>query len=169
MSAAKTETSPATTEKHHVMFFRQSGWMMMAGVASGALMYLVHPIVARALPKGEYGVFTTLLQVISLMGIPAVGLQPVIAQQQAAAITEEQQRVVASEFRGIFRGIFLSGWRWLFCWRFSGSQRWRACKLKIRRRWALPSSSVWSPCGIRWSAAFCKGGRIFSGWVGPTF
>jgi O-antigen/teichoic acid export membrane protein len=92
--------------KPHAAFFRQSGWMMIAGVASGLLMYLVHPIAARELPKGEYGVFTTLLQVISLMGIPAVGLQPVIAQQAAAAITAEQQRVVASEFRGIFRGIF---------------------------------------------------------------
>ena len=69
-------------------------------------MYAVHFVVSREIPKGEYGVFTTLLQVISLMGIPAIGLQPVIAQQQAAAITDEQQRVVASEFRGIFRGIF---------------------------------------------------------------
>jgi O-antigen/teichoic acid export membrane protein len=93
--------------KPHAAFFRQSGWMMMAGVGSGALMYLVHPIVARELPKGEYGVFTTLLQVVALMGIPAVGLQPVIAQQAAAAITDEQQRVVASEFRGVFRGIFV--------------------------------------------------------------
>ncbi len=107
MSVANTETIMTVDHKPHAAFFRQSGWMMIAGVASGALMYLVHPIVARALPKGEYGVFTTLLQVISLMGIPAVGLQPVIAQQAAAAITEEQQRMVASEFCGVFRGIFL--------------------------------------------------------------
>lgn len=80
--------------------------MMIAGVSSGALMYLVHPIVARELPKSEYGVFTTLLQVISLMSIPAVGLQPVIAQQAAAAITDEQQCVVASEFRGVWHAIF---------------------------------------------------------------
>jgi O-antigen/teichoic acid export membrane protein len=106
MSAASTKTIKTVDHKPHAAFFRQSGWMMIAGVASGAMMYLVHPIIARELPKGEYGVFTTLLQVIALMGIPAVGLQPVIAQQAAAAITEEQQRVVASEFRGIFRGIF---------------------------------------------------------------
>ncbi len=108
MSEAKIESTKKDNQKPHAAFFKQSGWMMIAGVASGALMYLVHPIVARELPKGEYGVFTTLLQVISLMGIPAVGLQPVIAQQAAAAITDEQQLagVVASEFRGIFRGIF---------------------------------------------------------------
>ena len=87
-------------------FFRQSGWMMIAATAGGLLMYLVHPVVARELSKGEYGVFTTLLQVISLMGIPAVGLQPVIAQQMAGAMTDEQRRVVASEFRGVWRGIF---------------------------------------------------------------
>jgi len=69
-------------------------------------MYAVHWVVSREIPKGEYGVFTTLLQVISLMGIPAIGLQPVIAQQQAAAITDEQQRVVASEFRAVWRVIF---------------------------------------------------------------
>jgi O-antigen/teichoic acid export membrane protein len=106
MSAAKTETSTAAAEKHHITFFRQSGWMMMAATASGAFMYAVHFVVSREIPKGEYGVFTTLLQVISLMGIPAIGLQPVIAQQQAAAITDEQQRVVASEFRAVWRAIF---------------------------------------------------------------
>ncbi|MEI9863524.1 MAG: oligosaccharide flippase family protein [Limisphaerales bacterium] len=106
MSEAKAESIKTVDHKPHAAFFRQSGWMMIAGTLSGGLMYLVHPIVARELPKGEYGVFTTLLQVITLMGIPAVGLQPVIAQQAAAAITDEQHRVVASEFRGIFRGIF---------------------------------------------------------------
>jgi O-antigen/teichoic acid export membrane protein len=97
---------PANAEKHHVTFFKQSGWLMFASVASGGMMYAVHPIVSRGVPPGEYGVFTTLLQVVSLMGIPAVGLQPVIAQQQAAAITDEQQRVVASEFRAVWRTIF---------------------------------------------------------------
>src|SRR5271170_3542501 len=106
MSAEKIATPPAGAEKHHVTFFRQSGWMMFAATASGLLMYCVHPIVSRGSPKEEYGVFTTLLQVVTLMGIPAGGLQPVIAQQQAAAITEQQQRVVASEFRAVWKAIF---------------------------------------------------------------
>ena len=95
-----------TKEKHYVTFFKQSGWLMFASVASGGLMFAVHPIVSRGVPPGEYGVFTTLLQVIALMGIPAVGLQPVIAQQAAAATTDEQKRVVASEFRGVWTAIF---------------------------------------------------------------
>jgi O-antigen/teichoic acid export membrane protein len=104
MLAQKTEIMP--TEKHHITFFRQSGWMMFAATSSGGLMWAVHVVVSREIPKGEYGVFTTLLQVISLMGIPAVGLQPIIAQQQAAAITDEQKRIVASEFRTVWRTIF---------------------------------------------------------------
>ncbi|HEY3932355.1 MAG TPA: oligosaccharide flippase family protein [Verrucomicrobiae bacterium] len=98
----------AASEKHahHIKFFQQSGWMMFASTASGLLMLAVHPIVSRNVPTGEYGVFTTLLQMVALMGIPAVGLQPVIAQQAAAAITNEQQRVVASEFRAVWRAIF---------------------------------------------------------------
>jgi O-antigen/teichoic acid export membrane protein len=103
---AKKEVSKPADHKSHAAFFKQSGWMMFAGLFSGGLMYLVHPVVARSMPKGEYGVFNTLLQVIALMGIPAVGLQPVIAQQAAAAITKEQQRVVASEFRSVWRAIF---------------------------------------------------------------
>jgi O-antigen/teichoic acid export membrane protein len=104
MLAEKTIT-PAQ-EKHHVTFFRQSGWMMIATTASGALMYGVHPIVSREMPAGEYGVFGTLLTVVTLMGIPSVGLQPVIAQQAAAAVTDVQQRVVASEFRAVWKAIF---------------------------------------------------------------
>src|SRR5271169_3698601 len=106
MDAETSKTIPVGGEKHHVTFFRQSGWMMIAATASGALMYAVHFVVSRQIPKGEYGVFTALLQVISLLGIPAVGLQPVMAQQQAAAITDEQQRVVANEFRAVWRAIF---------------------------------------------------------------
>lgn len=106
MVAEKIPTTPANAEKHHITFFRQSGWMMIAATASGLLMYAVHSVVSREIPKGEYGVFTTLLQVIALMGIPAVGLQPIIAQRQAAAITEHQQRIVASEFRAVWRAIF---------------------------------------------------------------
>ena len=106
MFVEQVETMPATKEKHHITFFRQSGWMMIAATASGALMYCVHPIVSRGMPTEEYGVFTTLLQMVSLLGIPGCGLQPVIAQQQAAAITDQQQRVVASEFRAVWQAIF---------------------------------------------------------------
>jgi O-antigen/teichoic acid export membrane protein len=106
MLAEKTQAMPAQAEKHHITFFRQSGWMMIAATVSGLFMWMVHPIVTRAFPVSEYGVFGTLLQIITMMTIPAAGLQPVIAQQQAAAVTDEKQRVVASEFRAVWNVLF---------------------------------------------------------------
>jgi O-antigen/teichoic acid export membrane protein len=107
MSAEKIEPLAADSHAHHRMaFFRQSGWVMLTMTFAGGVMYAVHPIVARHVPKEEYGVFTTLLQLVSLMGIPAAGLAPVFAQQVAAAVTETQQRQVISTFHGVCRAIF---------------------------------------------------------------
>jgi O-antigen/teichoic acid export membrane protein len=111
MLAESAQNTPGTAEKHHITFFRQTGWMMMASTASGLLMYLVHPvatgrIMGRGMPESEYGLFGALLQVVTMMTIPAGGLQPVIAQQQASAITPEQHRMVASEFRGVSQAMF---------------------------------------------------------------
>jgi len=106
MLAEKVQAIPVTSEKHHITFFRQSGWMMIASTISGLFMYGVHPIASRGMPKTEYGVFTTLLQIAAMMTIPAGGLQQTIAQQQAAVVTDEKQRVVASEFRGVFKALF---------------------------------------------------------------
>lgn len=107
MIAKTPEPAPVHSAAHHRMaFFRQSGWMMIAATAGGAFMYCVHPIASRGMPKDEYGVFTALLQVISLMGIPAGGLQMIFAQQVAAAITEEQRRLVISTFKRVLQGIF---------------------------------------------------------------
>lgn len=88
-----------------MVFFQQSGWMMIATVSAGAFMYAVH-IVAKQMPKEEYGVFTTLLQVLNLMGIPAAGLQSVFAQQAAAAATPEQHRQLTGAFRSVLKWIF---------------------------------------------------------------
>ncbi len=149
MTLEKVETRPVSDDKHHLAFFRQSGWMMIAATASGGLMYCVHPIVSRGMPAAEYGVFTALLQVVTLMTVPAGGLQPVIAQQQAAAITEEQQRVVASEFRAVWKVIFYA---WMVstvvataCWPQM------VAALKIENPWAVPVTvaigllAMWMP------------------------
>src|ERR1039457_6451415 len=107
MISANTETTPVHSAAHHrLAFFRQSGWVMFTMTLGGALMYAAHPVVARHVPKEEYGVFTTLLQVVSLMGIPAAGLGPVFAQQAAAAGPAAQQRAVISTFHGVCRAIF---------------------------------------------------------------
>ena len=78
---------------------------MIATTAGGAFMSAVH-IIACRMPKEEYGVFTTLLQIVSLMSIPAVGLQGVFAQQAAGAMTPEHERKLAAVFRGVFGATF---------------------------------------------------------------
>src|SRR6267142_546823 len=99
------EHPPLTAAKHRAAFFRQSGWLMGATVASGAFMYAVHTV-AKQIGKVEYPVFTTLIQIVTLMGIPAIGLQTVFAQQAAGALTEGHEREVAGVFRGLLRIIF---------------------------------------------------------------
>ena len=101
-TAVQTAHSDAA---HRATFFRQSGWMMIATTAGGVLMYAVH-MVARQMPKEEYGVFTTLLQTVSLASIPAVGLQGVFTQQAAGAITPEHERELVGLVRGVLRGTF---------------------------------------------------------------
>jgi len=80
--------------------------MMIAGVAGGALSYILHSVASK-MPKSEYGVFTTLLQIVSLIGIPAVGLQSVFAQQAAASLHPEHEKELTGVFRGVLRGMIV--------------------------------------------------------------
>ena len=110
MATETIESVPVTTEKaSKSAFFRQSGWMMIATVGGGAFMYLVHSIAKGMKDKdsGEYGLFMTLLQVVTMMGIPTVGLQYVFAHQAAAAITDEQERQLAGVLRKVMAATFI--------------------------------------------------------------
>jgi O-antigen/teichoic acid export membrane protein len=104
MLAAKVESVPVAEEKHHVTFFRQSGWMMIATTIGGALMYAVHPIAKKM--DTDYAVFMTMLQAVNLMGIPGVGLQSTFAQEAAGAMTPEHERKLAGAFRGVLVATF---------------------------------------------------------------
>lgn len=99
------------------VFFRQSGWMVIASFVGGIFMTAVHIVAAKdfgtvqlgpltdalqrfpPLDKGTYGLFYTLLLVLGYIGIPAAGVQTIIAQQTAMSVTETQQR----ELRGAIR------------------------------------------------------------------
>ena len=105
MAETGIPSAPFADAKHHVTFFRQSGWMMVATVGGGVLMFAVHSV-AQRMPKEEYGVFTTLIQVVSLMGIPTVGLSGIFAQQAAGAMTPDHERALTGVFRGVLRGTF---------------------------------------------------------------
>jgi O-antigen/teichoic acid export membrane protein len=89
-----------------VTFFRQSGWMMLATLVGGALMYAVHKVAGR-MPKAEYGVFATMLQMLTLMTIPSIGLQTVVMRQTVAALTDPLTRQLSRAIRHLLLSTFL--------------------------------------------------------------
>jgi O-antigen/teichoic acid export membrane protein len=85
-------------------FFRQSGWMMFATVASGVMMLGIH-FLSKKIPPAEYGTLVTLLA--ATIVIPSIPLQMVLAQQTAAARASGQERQLAGMVRMACLGIFL--------------------------------------------------------------
>jgi O-antigen/teichoic acid export membrane protein len=92
-------------------FFRQSAWMVIATVGGGVFMSAVHTVASK-MEKEEYGVFFALLRSLLLVGIPAGGLQTILAQQTAGAITDAQLRQLSATVRWVFRWVFIA---WLAC------------------------------------------------------
>lgn len=88
-------------------FFRQSGWMLIATTAGGVLMWLVHYVTNRWMPKSEYGVFATLLQMLNIMTIPAVGLQLTFVQLSATADDPGARARLAGTARALLKATFL--------------------------------------------------------------
>lgn len=104
MPADTTESAPVMAEaKHHAAFFRQSGWLMMANVGSGAMMYAVH-LLNKKIPPEEYGIFGVLLAVA--MFVPNMPLQMVLAQQTAQALATDRKRELAGIIRLAWLGTF---------------------------------------------------------------
>ena len=77
-------------------FFRQSGWMMFATVAGGAMMWLVH-FLSKRIPEAEYGTLVSLLAIAML--IPVGPLAPMFAQQTALALARGRERQLARMIR----------------------------------------------------------------------
>jgi O-antigen/teichoic acid export membrane protein len=106
MSAEPTTPAspmPLSPQEHKSTFFRQSGWLMIAGVGSGAFMWAVH-FLSRIVSEGEYRTFGVLMAVT--MCIPAMPLQMVFAQQTAAALAAHRQRQLAGMIRLAWIGSF---------------------------------------------------------------
>ena len=85
-------------------FFRQSGWMLIATVTGGAFMWAVHFVAPEPLKEGAYGLFNTLVVLLSIAGIPALGVQVILAQQTAGALTESQMRQLRGTVRVLLGG-----------------------------------------------------------------
>jgi O-antigen/teichoic acid export membrane protein len=108
MLAEKTESVPATSPPHRAVFFRQSGWLMIANISGGLLMWIVHFLSkAKSVPASEYGVFVTLLAVA--MCVPTMPMQMVMAQQTARALATHRERELAGTIRLMWLGTLLVG------------------------------------------------------------
>jgi len=123
LTAEKTPADPAASS--HAHFFRQSGWLMVANVGSGAVMYGVH-LLAKKIPDAEYGVFGVLLAVV--MCVPNLPLQMVFAQQTARALATHRERELAGMIRLAWLGtflLFLALAAGVFIWRETILARWQ--------------------------------------------
>jgi O-antigen/teichoic acid export membrane protein len=93
-----------TEASRRAAFFRQSGWLMIANVAAGVLMWAVH-FLFRATGPEEYGLFVTFVGLA--MCIPNAPLQMVMAQQTAKALATRQTGELAGMTRMVWLGTSL--------------------------------------------------------------
>jgi len=105
MSLAKAETVPLTSSAIARRFFRQSGWLMIANIGGGALMWAVH-FLNRFLPTVNTGV----------SGVPGISdVAPNIRSKCAdSANCERLAHNTQRELSGIIRMFLLAaGVVWL--------------------------------------------------------
>lgn len=125
MPAADIEANKVTQDAHRAAFFRQSGWLMIANIGGGALMWLVH-FLAKALPKGEYGAFGVLLSVVMLL--PTMPLQMILAQQTAKALATRRERELSGVIRLFVFGtlaVWIVGSLLVLLWQGAILHRWK--------------------------------------------
>ncbi len=132
MLAEKVENRPMTPTAQRASFFRQSGWLMLANIAGGVLMWAVH-FLAKAIPEEEYGGFGAFLTVAMLL--PTIPLQMVLAQQTAKALATDRQPQLSGLIRLVCGGIFLL---WLLA----------AVGVLILQSWILKRWQLSSPIGL---------------------
>jgi O-antigen/teichoic acid export membrane protein len=132
MLAEKIENQPPPQVSHRATFFRQSGWLMIANIAGGILMWAVH-FLAKKTGKSEYGLFITLLTTVML--VPAIPLQMVFAQQTAKALATGRERELSGMLRLICLGLF--GLWILACGAVFVFQD------TISKIWGVPAVGVW--------------------------
>ncbi|MCU0787569.1 MAG: hypothetical protein MUC91_05165 [Verrucomicrobia bacterium] len=101
-----SHASPSEDHSRHekASFFRQSGWLMVANLVTGMLMWAVH-FLSKRIPESEYGLLVTLFSMT--MVVPMLPLQMVFAQQTAKALASGQQAMLARMLRRSALALFL--------------------------------------------------------------
>jgi len=146
MSTEKTESVPTIDHKPHAAFFRQSGWLMVANIAGGAMTWGVH-FLSKSIPEAQYATFGTLLMVVACL--PTMPLQMIFAQQAALAL--------ATGRKGQLAGLIRLTWLWTLGIWLLGAGTVLVFQKQIVAGWHLPDAlglwvtlplilmSVWSP------------------------
>jgi O-antigen/teichoic acid export membrane protein len=119
MSFAKTDSIPLTESAHRSSFFRQSGWLMIANIGGGALMWAVH-FLTGFLKQGQYGDFGAFLAFLMLL--PNIPLQMTLTQQTAKALANNTERQLSAIIRMFLLGsalIWLVGFVVVLCFQNS--------------------------------------------------
>lgn len=89
-------------------FFRQSGWLVFSTVVCGVFLMLVLSLVQPPrLSIPDFGTFLSMLRFFTILGIFTSGLQVVMAQQAAGALTPEAEQELKAATRSVGRTIFL--------------------------------------------------------------
>jgi hypothetical protein len=128
-----SDTNPeikTVDHKPHAAFFRQSGWLMIAAVAGGAMTWGVH-FLAKSIPEEQYAVFGTLLMVVACM--PTMPLQMIFAQQTALALARGSEKQLA--------GMIRLAWIWTFLVWAAGAVLVFVFQKQIVAGWHLPNAS----------------------------
>jgi O-antigen/teichoic acid export membrane protein len=81
---------------------------VIATTMSGAFLVAVYPILGR-LPSGELSIYVSLLRLFTLLGLGAAGLQIVMAQDAAAAVTTEEKARLGRTVRSVTK-LLLAIW-----------------------------------------------------------
>jgi len=103
MLAAKAESVPVTESQQRSSFFRQSGWLMIANIGGGMMMWAVH-FLSRPIGAQEYGIFGVLLAVVML--VPNMPLTMVLAHQTAQGLARRKERELSGMIRLALMGTF---------------------------------------------------------------
>src|ERR1044071_6991249 len=104
MFAEKAEPIAMPATEQRSTFFRQSGWLMIANIAGGMLMWFVH-FLGKATGPREYGAFIAFLSVA--MVIPNIPLQMVMAHQTAKGLAINRERELAGMIRVTWLATFV--------------------------------------------------------------
>jgi O-antigen/teichoic acid export membrane protein len=133
MPAQPNQTIPTVDHKPHAAFFRQSGWLMIAGIGGGLLTAGVH-LLSKRIPEAQYSIFGTLLIVTAVM--PTMPLQMVFAQQTASALATNRERQLA--------GMIRLAWKWTFFLWLAAAALVLFFREGIAQRWGLTDpTALW--------------------------